>query len=171
MESIDIYESATVNLNYGYYIPTYVGANANYSCVSGSAYYTTQYTTLLQALQNSANDSLGTGLCSLTDIAGRPHPILNLVMFNVKNTSSSIGITDFPITYYERKLFIDNNTSYYYILNNNPGSFVDQSPIIKDEGSSKPFYYSNINKYVINGYFPSSWSGDNGYIFYEKDSG
>ena len=50
-------------------------------------------------------------------------------------------------------------------------SFKLKNPFVKDEGSSNYLYYTSNNEYFISGYSPSSWSVDNGYIFYEKDSG
>ena len=176
----DIATPTAINLNYGYYIPVYVGANANYSGWCVSSYYGATYSSLLNALQQSANDTLSAGPCLSPLAEGRPHPVLNLYMDNVNETNESITLIDSPITYLENKTIHCTVTTgncqtpiefVQYNLHNSPVGF-KTSPLIDNEGSSKYKYISNYGVYrIYNTSYPSSWSVDNGYIFYEYDSG
>ena len=172
--------NATVNLNYGYYIPVYLGANANYSSWCSNAYYTNSYSSILNALQASANDNLPLTTCSDLRFIGRAHPIINLYMYNVNNTNGFFSLNENKITYLENKTETSTSCSdcipivstVYYNLTNTPSGFTSTSPLIKDEGSSNDEYQPNYNIYKITASsYPSSWSVDNGYIFYEYDSG
>ena len=90
-----------------------------------------------------------------------------------------LHLNENKITYLENKTETSTSCSdcipivstVYYNLTNTPSGFTSTSPLIKDEGSSNYLYYTSNNEYFISGYSPSSWSVDNGYIFYEKDSG
>ncbi len=171
---------ATVNLNYGYYIPVYLGANANYSGWCVSSYYDGSYSSLSEAINDSANSSLNLNInnntCGdATNLPGRPHPELSLYMKNVNTTSSSFGIQSNKISYTELKEICSSSSCQsllniiVYHLNNSPSGFTSTSPLIKDEGSSTLILGNN--EYDITASYPSSWSVNNGYIFYEYDSG
>ena len=160
----------TINLNYGYYIPIYIGANAYYGDYPGSAYYNESFTSLPEALNASTNTNLAGELLSPT---GKPHPILDLYyLFNVKNASSTVDFSNYPVFYTEKEVnYYGNQTPHYYLLNNSPNSgFTTRSPIIDEHGSSNERHV--YGSYNIYGSFSSYWrSNYNGYIFYEKDSG
>ena len=168
-----ITQPGSITLNYGYYIPIYLGANANYSAWCGNGYYNSNYPNINSALNNSANNTLNLAICISTSIIpGRPHPELNLYMFNVNSSENNFAISDWKIQYTETKIIYQTGSlpeDIYYSLENTPDGFTSTSPLVADKGSStdRPI---NGEYHIYNSY-PSSWSVDNGYIFYEKDSG
>ena len=179
-EFSDLSEPETINLNYGYYIPTFVGGNAEYDGWCVSSYYGQDfYGNLSEALKESASDSLSSGGCVSPTAYGKPYPILNLFMYNVNSTNSNFEISDNNVTtietkeqvYHDGATHTDEYSYYYYNVPNNPIAFTSDSPLVANEGSS----YENFidDEFIIyNSYnSQSSWSDENGYIYYEKDSG
>lgn len=173
----------TIKLNYGYYIPTFVGGNAEFQGWCVSSYYGQHFYSLSEALKESASDSLSSGGCVSPTAYGKPYPILNLFMYNVNSTNSNFEISDNPVTYVQEKSvdYVNDTTNYnnyyngYYDLNNYPDGFTTKNniptPLVSDEGSS----YENFkyDEFIISNSYnsQSSWSDENGYIFYEKDNG
>jgi len=177
-----VFSPQNIVLNYSYYIPIYVGGNANYSGYCDGGYYNASYSTLNSSLENAGSgikDNVYNVSCYDPDldlnITGKGHSILNVDWFNVKSESSTFIVTDSPVEYTETKIIDtpsydevpgDQPVNYtYYNLYNSPDRFTN-NPLIADDGSSleNPFQ----NGYTITALYPSS-SSVNGYVFYEYD--
>ena len=174
----NIMAPSTIKLNYGYYIPIYLGSNENYGGYCGSAYYDGgPYSNIPDAL-NASKKAYGyyLGTCGLdTDT----YPSLNLYLFNVSEPTESFNIYNSNVSHLDKQIIIyhgidkSDKFTLLSLKNNTPNGFTDDSPFIKYEGSST-FSGSNIaNTYSITAVYnsQSSWSDENGYIFYELDSG
>ena len=175
-EFSDIVAPSTINLNYGYYIPIYLGSNENYGGYCGSAYYDGgPYSNIPDALNASAKAyGYYLGTCGTdTDT----YPSLNLYLFNVSEPTESFNVYNSNVSHVDTQTIIYTGTipvgesNYALLKNNTPNGFTDDSPFIKYEGSST--FITGNNEYEITAIYnsQSSWSDENGYIFYELDSG